>query len=48
VRITVAAMRKRELAEKLWAAGCDVVSVVPVRSSLEDLYMKLVGSGEPA
>jgi len=47
VRITVAAARKRELAEKLWAAGCDVVSMVPVRSSLEDLYMKLVGSGEP-
>jgi ABC-2 type transport system ATP-binding protein len=44
VRITVAAARKRELAEKLWAAGCDVVSMVPVRSSLEDLYMKLVGS----
>ncbi len=48
VRITVPAARKRELAEKLWAAGCDVVSLVPVRSSLEDLYMKLVGSGEPA
>lgn len=48
VRITVPAIRKRELAEKLWAAGIDVVSIVPVRSSLEDLYMKLVGSGEPA
>ncbi len=47
VRITVAAARKRELAERLWAAGCDVVSMVPVRSSLEDLYMKLVGGGEP-
>jgi ABC-2 type transport system ATP-binding protein len=47
VRITVPVARKRELAEKLWAAGCDVVSMVPVRSSLEDLYMKLVGSGEP-
>jgi ABC-2 type transport system ATP-binding protein len=46
VRITVAAARKRELAEKLWGSGCDVVSMVPVRSSLEDLYMKLVGSGE--
>jgi ABC-2 type transport system ATP-binding protein len=47
VRITLAATRKRELAEKLWGAGCDVGSMVPVRSSLEDLYMKLVGSGEP-
>jgi ABC-2 type transport system ATP-binding protein len=47
VRITMPVARKRELAEKLWAAGCDVVSMVPVRSSLEDLYMKLVGSSEP-
>ncbi len=47
VRITLAAARKRELAVKLWGAGCDVVSMVPVRSSLEDLYMKLVGSGDP-
>ena len=43
VRITVAISHKRELVEKLWAAGCDVVSLVPVRSSLEDLYMKLIG-----
>ncbi|HTT33228.1 MAG TPA: ABC transporter ATP-binding protein [Methylomirabilota bacterium] len=48
VRITLPAARKRELAEKLWAAGCDVVSMVPVRSSLEDLYMKLVASGVPS
>jgi len=47
VRITMPIARNRELAEKLWAAGCDVVSMVPVRSSLEDLYMKLVGSSEP-
>jgi ABC-2 type transport system ATP-binding protein len=47
VRIVVDRARKRELAEKLWGAGCDVVSMVPVRSSLEDLYMKLVGGGEP-
>jgi len=48
VRIVVPAARKRELAEKLWAAGCDVISMLPLRSSLEDLYMKLVGSGEPS
>jgi ABC-2 type transport system ATP-binding protein len=46
VRIVAGVTHKRELAEKLWAGGCDVVSMVPVRSSLEDLYMKLVGSGE--
>jgi len=43
VRITVAISHKRELVEKLWAASCDVMSLVPVRSSLEDLYMKLIG-----
>lgn len=48
VRITAAVAYKRELVERLWAAGCDVVSLVPVRSSLEDLYMKLIGpSGVP-
>jgi len=48
VRITLPVARKRELAEKLWAAGCDVISMAPVRSSLEDLYMKLVASGVPS
>jgi len=47
VRITLATTRKRELVEKLWAAGCDVVSMAPVRTSLEDLYLKLVGQGRP-
>jgi len=48
VRIVVAATHKRELVERLWAAGADVLSLVPVRSSLEDLYMKLIGpSGVP-
>jgi ABC-2 type transport system ATP-binding protein len=45
VRIVVATAQKRELAEKLWAAGCDVISIAPVRSSLEDVYMKVVGGG---
>lgn len=44
VRITVAISHKRELAERLWAAGSDVISLMPVRSSLEDTYMKLIGS----
>lgn len=43
VRITVAISHKRELVERLWAAGSDVVSLMPVRSSLEDMYMKLIG-----
>ena len=45
VRIVVASDRKREVVEKLWAAGQDVISLHPVKGSLEDLYMKLVGSG---
>jgi ABC-2 type transport system ATP-binding protein len=49
VRITISAVRKRELTEKLWAAGCDVISFTPVRSSLEELFLKLVSDGgEPA
>jgi len=43
VRIVIATTQKRELAEQLWAAGCDVVSIIPLRSSLEDVYMKVVG-----
>jgi len=47
VRITVPITRKRELVEKLWASGFDVVSMNPVRSSLEELYLKLIGTGVP-
>jgi ABC-2 type transport system ATP-binding protein len=47
VKIAVDSSRKRELAEALWAAGCDVVSIIPVRSSLEELFLKLVGGGGP-
>ena len=48
VRITASAARKKELVERLWAAGCDVMSMVPMRSTLEDLYMELIGpSGVP-
>jgi ABC-2 type transport system ATP-binding protein len=45
VRIVVTSDRKREVVEKLWEAGQDVISLHPVKGSLEDLYMKLVGSG---
>jgi ABC-2 type transport system ATP-binding protein len=47
VHITVSSAHKRELVEKLWAAGCDVLSMNTVRGSLEDLYMQLVGNGNP-
>ena len=48
VRIVIGSQHKREVVEQLWSAGCDVVSLQPVRGSLEELYMKLVGGGEPA
>ncbi|HYW98367.1 MAG TPA: ABC transporter ATP-binding protein [Candidatus Elarobacter sp.] len=47
VRITVPVTRKRELVENLWASGFDVLSMNPVRSSLEELYLKLIGTGVP-
>jgi ABC-2 type transport system ATP-binding protein len=42
VRIVLDAARKREMAEALWSAGCDVVSVNPVKSSLEEVFLKVV------
>jgi ABC-2 type transport system ATP-binding protein len=46
VRIVTAGGRKREVVERLWLAGSDVLRLNPVKSSLEDLYMKLVGKSE--
>jgi ABC-2 type transport system ATP-binding protein len=43
VKISISAERKRELAEKLWAAGCDVISLTPLRSSLEEFFLRMVG-----
>jgi ABC-2 type transport system ATP-binding protein len=48
VRIEIATAHKRMVAEKLWAAGHDVMSLQPVRASLEELYMKVVGEKEAA
>jgi len=45
VRIVAPTTHKREIAERIWAAGFDVLSITPLRSSLEDLYMKVVGAG---
>ena len=42
-RLLVEAARKREVIETLWAAGCDVIRVNPVKDSLEDVFLKLVG-----
>lgn len=43
VRITADAGQKRALAEMLWAGGCDVISLSPMKSSLEEMFLKLVG-----
>ena len=48
LRIQVAEANKREVVEKLWAAGFDVLSLRPVKGSLEELYMTLVGGGGAA
>jgi ABC-2 type transport system ATP-binding protein len=42
VRIVVDAARKRETVESLWAAGCDVIAMTPLRSTLEELFLKEV------
>jgi ABC-2 type transport system ATP-binding protein len=42
VRIVLDAARKREMAEALWNGGCDVVSINPVKSSLEEVFLKVV------
>jgi ABC-2 type transport system ATP-binding protein len=48
VRIVTPGERKREVVERLWLAGSDVQCLNPVKGSLEDLYMKLVGKSEAA
>lgn len=48
VKILVAGAHKREIVEKLWAVGFDVLSLRPVKGSLEELYMTLVGGGGAA
>jgi ABC-2 type transport system ATP-binding protein len=45
VRIAAAAVKKRALAEMLWAGGCDVLSLTPMKNSLEEMFLKLVGGG---
>jgi ABC-2 type transport system ATP-binding protein len=48
VRIVIATTHKRQVAEKIWASGLDVISITPLRSSLEDVYMKVIGgTGAP-
>ena len=48
VSIVASGAGKREIVERLWLAGSDVLRLNPVKGSLEDLYMKLVGKGDTA
>jgi hypothetical protein len=41
----VETLHKRAVAEALWAGGCDVVSLTPMKSSLEQMFLKLVAAG---
>jgi ABC-2 type transport system ATP-binding protein len=45
VRIAVDVAQKRAMAEMLWAGGCDVLSLTPMKSSLEQTFLKLVAAG---
>ena len=46
--IPVTREQQREIIERIWAAGGEVVSVVPLRRSLEDLFVELAGVDEAA
>jgi ABC-2 type transport system ATP-binding protein len=45
-RITAAIALKREIAEALWMAGSDVVSIQPLKSSLEGVFLQMVSRPE--
>jgi len=48
VKVLLPLERKREAVETLWTAGADVISMQPLKSSLEELYMQVVGSENPS
>lgn len=46
VRIVVDDAGKRELTEALWSAGCNVLSITPLKSSLEEVFLQEVEQQE--
>jgi ABC-2 type transport system ATP-binding protein len=42
VRIVAERAQARPLAEMLWAGGCNVLSITPMKNSLEETFLKLV------
>lgn len=47
LRFTTATSQQRAAIERIWSAGGEVVSVNPVRRSLEDLFLELTGPDSP-
>jgi ABC-2 type transport system ATP-binding protein len=47
VSFTVAAAAQRAAIERVWAAGGEIVSVTPMRRSLEQIFVELVSGEEP-
>lgn len=43
IRLVMDAGVKRDMAELLWNAGCDVISMNPVHNSLEGVFLETVG-----
>jgi ABC-2 type transport system ATP-binding protein len=46
VRFSVLSSEQRGTLEKIWSAGGEVVSLNPVRRSLEQLYLEVIGEGK--
>lgn len=41
IKITVPALKQREVIEQIWLAGGEVIAVNPIRQTLEDLFVEL-------
>jgi ABC-2 type transport system ATP-binding protein len=44
MRFRIPVGKQRSLIEQIWASGGEVISVAPVRKSLEDLFLELTSS----
>jgi ABC-2 type transport system ATP-binding protein len=44
IRFAISKTQQREALERIWGAGGEVISVNPVRRSLEELFLELTGS----
>jgi hypothetical protein len=44
VRLALPASRQREVIERIWSSGGEVISVNPVRRSLEDIFLQVTST----